>query len=212
MIQRREPPGTEKVFVISWHKTATMSLSRALAILGYPCWHCPFQLFPYIKEDPRNLSLLNSWPAAADMPIPLIFKNLHGGFPHARFILSTRPTTDWLASVEKMFSIGNRSRASLGGRSLWDIESETRYTHQMNEWAYGTRYFDRELFARRYQEHNRTVRNYFGAGKGRFLEIDLSGDISWIPLCQFLERPEPTVSFPHLNAGNLDTFWPLWLR
>ena len=45
-------------------------------------------------------------------------------------------------------------------------------------------------------------REYF-AGRHEFLEVDITSDPSWQPLCSFLGLPEPTVPFPCINGADL---------
>lgn len=192
-----------KLFVVGWHKTATTSISRALDSLGIACWHFPYQLYPNLSKGVLDFRLLASWSAAADMPIPLVYRDLHRFFPNAKFILTVRETGAWLQSVKRMFEIGNTPRERLGDRSFWDVETETKYTHFIHEAAYGTRMFDQALFTERFERHNRDVRRYFRPWPNQFLELDVSGGLAWQPLCEFVKCAEPKNAFPRLNVGNL---------
>ena len=201
-LERRLTPSGSKTFVVGWHKTATTSLSHALRLLGIPCWHFPYQLCPFIFDRIPDFRLLASWRAAADMPVPLIYKDLDREFPHSKFIFTVRDRLEWLCSVKRMFEIGNKPRMEFGGRSFWDVESETKYTHLIHEKAYGAREFDESRFLKRFERHANDVRSYFCHWPDRLLELDVSSRLTWKPLCHFLGRPEPSLPFPLLNVAN----------
>ncbi|MEY2580870.1 MAG: Sulfotransferase domain, partial [Ilumatobacteraceae bacterium] len=49
-----------------------------------------------------------------------------------------------------------------------------------------------------WQQHLERVRAYF-AGRENFVEIDISDNPMWRPLCELLGVPEPNVAFPLIN-------------
>jgi len=199
-------PSPKMIFVIGWHKTATTSISHALSLLGYPCWHFPFELYPSIASGQPDFDLLRPWKAAADLPIPLISRELQRRFPEAYFLMTVRDEEAWLGSVERMFRIGNQPRPELGGRSFWDAESGRRFTHQIHELAYGATRFDRDRFLTRYRRHNDQVRRQFAGWEGAYLELDATDGLAWGPLCRWLGCREPKEPFPRLNVQS-STEW-----
>jgi Sulfotransferase domain len=56
-----------------------------------------------------------------------------------------------------------------------------------------------EFYKARLRRHNDEVRAYFRDRPDDLLEIDISADPRWEPVCAFLGLPVPPVSFPHSN-------------
>ena len=65
--------------------------------------------------------------------------------------------------------------------------------------AYSTLKFDRDRFARAYEEHERGVREYFRERPGDLLVMDICAGDGWEKLCPFLGLPAPPAPFPHAN-------------
>ena len=172
-----------KIFCIGFHKTGTSSLRDALSILGYrvtgPNWT-------------RCDDIASTWPARVkqkvpkydafqDNPWPVLFRELDEWYPGSRFILSVRPTEQWLQSAINHFG------------------SEPT---PMRQFIYGegAPLDSPEVYVARYESHIRDVRDYF-KGQSRFLEVDVTSVDPWVPICRFLGFPVPSITFPHSNAG-----------
>ena len=62
---------------------------------------------------------------------------------------------------------------------------------------------DEAAWRAEWDEHVDAVRAYF-AGRDDFLEIDLTANPDWRPLCDLLGVPEPALPFPHVNRSQAE--------
>lgn len=171
------------------HKTATTTLAHALRKLGYQVTG------PFGVNEPniavtavdRGLALARRFDAVQDNPWPLLYRDLDQEFPGSKFILTLRPTDEWLSSVVKHF----------GGK-----------TTPMREWIYGVGdpEGNEEVFRVRYERHNQEVRNYFSDRPGDLLEFRITDGDGWAELCSFLGLDQPSQPFPHAN-DHLNRRW-----
>ena len=97
---------------------------------------------------------------------------LDGQYPGSRFLLTTRPLERWIDSrrrhVER--NLNRKARGEYDGSFL--VVDEAKWTDEWNH-------------------HHQRVRSYFGE-RPDFLELDLSREPSWGPLCNFLDLAEPS--------------------
>ena len=120
-----------KCFVLSLHRTGTKSLSELLTSLGmktvhFPARHKRRDLQAQIVGRETDLSfvtqvirpVIDKCNAVADVPMPVLYRELFGLYPKAKFILLNRPCADWVASVRK----------SAGGRKFNPFE-RVQYWH-----------------------------------------------------------------------------------
>jgi hypothetical protein len=167
-----------KVFGLGLSKTATNSLTVMLKKLKFKVSHFTFDPYDYDRFD-----------AVTDIPAACEYRALDVRFPQAKFILTTRPMETWLESCERHF-VFKPSLSKEGYR--WRLR------------IYGAETFDREKFIRIYQDHQRTVTDYFKTfypEGGKLLEIDLtdkerSPDDIWEELAGFLGRRRPARGTP----------------
>jgi hypothetical protein len=172
-----------KVFGIGFHKTGTTTLASALRILGYRVTG-PFGIHETdigLTAKDQALRIAREWDAAQDNPWPIVYQDLDRAFPGSRFILTTRETDDWFASVAKHF----------GGQST-----------PMREWIYGVGDpVDNEaIYKKRFEEHNTEVVKYFENRPSDLLVLPITKGAGWAPLCEFLGVEEPASQFPHSNS------------
>jgi hypothetical protein len=181
------------VFGVGLSRTGTTTLTQCLKILGYRVKHYyPSHVFakPEHIESGRigNYGFFRRRHAFTDFPTPLIYPLLDQQFPGSRFILTVRDTGDWVASLAALFRHGPKWgpwEARLN-KQAYDIDSPEG--------------FDLKMAQRAYLRHNEAVRRYFKDRPQDLLEIDITRDPRWHPLCSFLRRQIPTVQFPHLNS------------
>jgi hypothetical protein len=191
-------PTATRIFGIGLHKTGTASLNRAFQILGYDSVHWPSAR--WAKSVVREMNeyghsrLLDCSFASCDLPIPLYFKQLDKAYPGSKFVLTIRPTANWLRSVERHFLHEFNPY-----RKQWNNDWAT---HQIHKMLYGRKAFDREIFAKRYHDHNLEVMEHF-KGRPNDLLILPTGHSGWDMLCPFLDQPVPSVPYPHLNVTPL---------
>ena len=174
--------GTAKVFCVGFHKTGTSSLGRALEVLGYTVCGEVGVREARIGEIALDLAKqkLPHYDAFQDNPWPILFRELDTACPNSRFILTSRETERWLASITRHFG-----------------EHDT----PMRAWIYGVGHpaGHEERYRARYEGHNRAVREYFAERPGDLLEMNFEAGDGWEKLCPFLERSIPETPLPHLN-------------
>lgn len=180
------PPGA-RIFGIGLSKTGTHTLTHALNTLGVPCVHYPDPALMLAGEYDRALG---EHLAATDISVSAFYRELDAGYPGSLFILTTREPSSWLDSVEDH----RRRRAH---EDTTDCPKAA-----IRELVYGTRGFERAVFARAATEHERAVRAYFACRPHRLLVWDLCEQPAWEPLCDFLGAAVPSAEFPHRNARN----------
>jgi len=181
-----------KVFCIGLGRTGTTTFGDCMVRLG----------FRHLGRTSRNnraraqldflatidyaafARLIRSFDSVDDYPIPLLYPRLRETWPDARFVLTTRVSTEaWVESVINEF---NRKRHNDGE----------------NFWHHGQLFsLDRRaLLARRYEAHIRRVRDFF-AGSPDLLEVCWESGDGWSELCDFLGTEKPTDPFPQVNRS-----------
>ncbi|MEX2133083.1 MAG: sulfotransferase family protein [Acidimicrobiia bacterium] len=172
-----------KVFGIGFHKTGTSTLASALRILGYRVAGT-FGIDDAdigLTASKQALRIARDWDAAQDNPWPIVYQDLDRAYPHSKFILTTRDSDEWLASVVRHF----------GGEST-----------PMREWIYGVGdpVGNEAIYKKRYEEHNREVLEYFENRQNDLLVLPITEGAGWAQLCPFLGLEEPASEFPHSNS------------
>lgn len=196
-------------FGIGWHKTGTTSLTEAFSLLGVSAKHNPYLMYGEYAAGNRTFASFDDCDFVCDGIIHAIFKELDRHYLGSKFILTTRDTASWLKSVKKHFENGFAPRLELEGSCVWDEVNERRHVHGIHELMYGRRTFDPDVFARRFEDHNRLVLEYFAGRENELLSLDIdSEDFDWEKLCAFLNLDIPDAPFPHLrkSAGSENLF------
>ncbi len=174
-----------KVFGIGFHKTGTKSLQGALQILGYRVTGPNGVHDPDIARKVHEMSaaLSDQYDAFADNPWPLLYREMDARHPGSKFILTVRPTADWIRSMVGFFGA---------------------HASPMREWIYGVGHPQghEDVYTTRYEAHNAAVRTYFSDRPGDLLVIDLSEGGNWEKLCPFLGKPVPAQPFPWNNPSS----------
>ena len=174
-----------KVFGIGFHKTATTSLAKALSYLGYrvtgPNWVDNRNIAQEVFE--LAFDLANRFDAFQDNPWPILYKELDRKFPGSKFILTLRPSDQWIRSVVNHFD-----------------EKET----PMREWIYGIARpkGNEDVYIRRYERHNREVLEYFKDRGEQLLVLNIPAGEGWTKLCPFLGEQIPGIGFPCANTAS----------
>lgn len=187
-----------KVFGIGFHKTATTSLAQALAYLGYRVTGPNWVDHPDIADTVYDLAfdLANMFDAFQDNPWPILYKELDQEFPGSKFILTLRPSDEWIRSVVKHFD-----------------EEET----PMRKWIYGVGCprGNENIYIARYERHNREVQQHFKDRGEQLLVLNIAAGEGWEKLCPFVGKPIPAVHFPCSNTVSereklrkRQSFWP----
>jgi hypothetical protein len=181
-----------KIFGIGLSRTGTMSLTSALQMLGIETQHYPndVQTQDELKRGCYDLSVLNTVRALTDITVAPFYAQLDRLFPDSRFILTTRPTDDWLASVENHF------------RTYVEHRREP-FDDFVFASVYGTLHFSAERFRYVKELHEENVKRYFASQPEKLLVLDLSRDPGWDAVCAFLGLSVPDEPFPRLNQARL---------
>ena len=173
-----------RVFNISLHKTATSSMQCALGLLGFNSSARPDLFIPYMDGRIEECScLFEDNIAISDMPIPLMYIKLSELFPNAKFILIRRELEAWLDSFRRHL---------------------TRYPYALNSHTclYGypisLENFREDVCRRAWKRHHEEVEAFF-SGSPNFLSLPLH-ELSWKPICKFLDREVPVLEFPYINV------------
>lgn len=184
-----------KVFGIGLARTGTTSLHRAFGLLGIPSAPTSVELMALLDDPSAAVPLLERHRGFVDNPVPFVFETLDARCPGARFVMTTRPKDEWLASMRWLFGPG-LDRLDPPTRRLGD---------EVHARLYGITRFDADVLSTVYDEHRARVARHF-AGRARdLLVIELAG-LGWEPLCRFLEIEPPATRFPHDNRRRRSWF------
>ena len=173
-----------KIFAIGTHKTGTISLATALNILSFTTshWDDHEALCHAIKTGNYHIPAIDNHDAILDLPIPSIFSDLDKCYENSKFIYTYREPESWIRSLKNYF--GKR-----------------RFCYE--EFLFhGTWFFNEEHSRKMFLKHHQLVINYFEDRKDDLLIIDIIKGEGWEKLCNFLNKPVPSVPFPHLNKGS----------
>jgi Sulfotransferase domain len=189
---------TQKVFGIGLSKTGTLSLSKALNVLGIPAIHFPHDqdTFAELQRGDYRLSVLRGYQGITDTPVAPFYAQLDTEWPGSKFILTVRGKDSWLESVRDHWRILKKD-----GKRANDVEFQ-RFVDFINACVYGCVYFNAERFSYAYDAHNRNVRKYFAGRPDDLLVLDICGGEGWGELCGFLGVPFPADKpFPHAHRN-----------
>lgn len=198
----RIDPLPTRIFGIGMHKTATTSLHRAMAILGFDSahWlsaHWAKAIWTEMKVWGRSSTLERSY-HLCDLPIPMLFREIDQAYPGSKFILTLLDEEVWVTAAEIHWSRRNKWRAA------WDTDP---FTHKVHQELYGQRTFNREVFLARYRRHNAEVLAYFANRPDDLLVMRMSEGAGWQALCGFVGQPVPEVDYPHANPNG-----DMWMK
>lgn len=191
----REPlellPIPTRIFGIGMHKTATTSLARALATLGYDAahWksaHWAKAIWEETKAHGSSRTLERHY-ALCDLPLPLLFRELDAAYPGSKFILTIREEDEWIESVRTHWSDKNPWRAQ------WDTDP---FTHRIHRELYGGVKFNEQVMRERYRRHNAEVLEHFKDRPRDLLMMNMTTGAGWYEICGFLRKPIPVVPYP----------------
>jgi hypothetical protein len=174
-----------KVFGIGFHKTGTTSLAKALRRLGFAVCGVFGAQDPNLRETvlPEALERARRYDAFQDNPWPLLYREMDQHFPGSKFILTVRPTDEWIRSVAGHFGRSqNEMRKFIYGATLGaPLGNEARYC---------------EI----YEQHNEAVLRYFADRPHDLLILQLTQGEGWERLCPFLGFKVRRDPFPRLNG------------
>lgn len=179
-----------KICCIGFQKTGTSSVAEALGRLGYRVTNVNLDANARLEAGPDDARAailaavfegLTNHDVIQDSPGPFVYEELDRAYPGAKFIFTTRPFDDWIASYAKFFPDENNA---------------------LRRWMYGVdRLSGNEARYRAvYEAQTTAIRAYFADRSDDFLEMDLSAGDGWYELVSFLGR-DRLPRFPHTNPG-----------
>jgi hypothetical protein len=207
-IFRRRP----KVFGIGMGKTGTTSLERAFLELGYRVG--PQNIFERhfdawaAGDYSAMVADIERFEAFQDVPFcfPRTYRMLDNYFPQAKYILTVRDSSDqWYRSLCRFHS------KVFGRDGALPTEADLKAaTYVSPGWAYrasqvyGTppgQPYDRNTLVQVYETHIGEVQSYFAKRRESLLVLNVAEPDAFARLTTFLELPEVTREFPHLNQS-----------
>lgn len=184
------PVSATKVVGIGLPKTGTTSLGYCFRRFGFK--HHTFDMDLALKVT-RNqiedvLRVAEKHESFEDWPWFLLYKEFDRRFPNSKFILTLRkdPAT-YVRSLQGHHEREGIRKADWVKPHWWDEV----HGMQPAEWDY-------EYSARRYENHNRAVLEYFAGRKDLLVVCWETGD-GWEKLSRFLSKRAPAEAFPHLR-------------
>jgi SAM-dependent methyltransferase len=173
-----DKPRPTKVFGVGLSKTGTVSLTTALAGLGFKAKHFPAAL--------DILRVAEAYDALTDSSLCQYLEILDRLYPGAKFVLTVREEERWLDSCRRHWA-GRKPRTP-----GWEWNRRV---------VYGVLEYNEVVFRRVYHEYNRRVLDYFDGRDDKLLVLNIAGGEGYEQLCPFLNLPVSDKPFPHRNAG-----------
>lgn len=201
-----------KAFCIGANKTGTTSMAAVFRRLGFKVGEqstAELLLHDWAKQDYRRIiKYCSGADAFQDLPFsyPGTYEAMDKAFPGSRFVLTVRKDADeWFQSLVRFHTkLVGRGRIPTADDLrkfpyrypgfLWDV-ARLRYG------ADESTLYNRELYIRCYEEHNRKVREYFNDRSDDFLELNIADDDAMERLVTFLGYPYSGQQMPHENPS-----------
>jgi len=204
-----------KVIGAGFGRTGTLSLYTALNQLGLPCYH----MFE-VLENKANKSHLDFWlkvangkagtqydwqqvfanySATVDNPACCVWRELLEAYPQAKVILTVHPrgaeawyesTIDTIYFTENMWQFKVLEWLTPFGKKMGQMSRKLIWQRSHK----GTM-DDRDKAIAHYHQH---IAEVTAAVPPEQLLL-YSADQGWMPLCEFLNVPEPSTEFPNVN-------------
>lgn len=186
------PVSATKVVGIGLPKTGTTSLGYCLRRFGFKHQTYDMGLALKVKRNQIEevLSEAERHESFEDWPWFLLYQEFDRRFPNSKFILTLRKdTATYVRSLQRHHEREGIRTAGFVKPHWWDEV----HGMQPAEWDY-------DYSARRYENHNRSVLEYFAGRVDRDLLVVCweNGD-GWEKLSRFLNKRAPAEPFPHLR-------------
>lgn len=205
--------GTIEIIGAGLGRTGTLSLKRALEILGYyPTYHMveniclnhtSFWLRVYNDKeyDFDEIYLIPGvqYKATVDWPSAPYWEALLNKYPNAKVILTVRDPKKWYKSCcDTIFRLNPYSPfCSLGTKIAFFFGYPSQRFAELLKKMASLYYEDwsEESLIRYFNDHNANV--FLRCPQDKLLIYEISQ--GWEPLCRFLKKPIPDLPFPHVN-------------
>jgi hypothetical protein len=146
-------------------------------------------------ERPDWDAVFAGYRSQIDWPGARYWRELAAHYPQARIILTVRDPEDWYASVEATILKLLAQRGSIGDPHVSGVVDMAHAIVDIGE--FGGRLNDRDYAIAVFNQRIADVQAAFPAS--RLLTFNVED--GWGPLCTFLEREIPAISFPRLNSS-----------
>ncbi|MFC6063951.1 sulfotransferase [Streptomyces ochraceiscleroticus] len=189
-------PRRPKVFCLGPPGTGVRSLVAALHEIGHDLAHYPLgadDLAALRRRDGAFPALDHYDGLTSSYALPSL-PALDARHPGARFILTARPTEDWLRTAERLWRTPWPAGAPRAERAAHEEVASL-----FREWFDCGNTFDSERLAESYNNQQKLVRAYFADRPGDLLTVDLTAGDGWERLAPFLGHPVPSRPFPHVR-------------
>jgi hypothetical protein len=190
--RKLRPVRAAKVVGIGLPKTGTTSLGYCLRRFGFKHQTFDMDLAVKVKRNQVDevLREAEKHESFEDWPWFLLYREFDQKFPNTKFILTLRKDTATYVTSLK----GHHERQGIRNKDFikpywWDEV----FGVEPADWDY-------EKSAQRYENHNRSVLEYFAGRIDKDLLVVCweKGD-GWAELSRFLNRRAPDEPFPHLR-------------
>lgn len=191
-------------------KTGTTSLSKALKTLGYKnhdfLEHAT-ETLDFWEKFFGNKMRRNEWKrvyqdidSVTDVPAAYFATELANVFPHAKVVVTIRDKESWFNSWSSHIKL-SQSYFEKSFLSFFHplIYKFTKLDKLNRKFIYGSESTNRTLYMNNYEKHYTNLKIKIPKERILFLKF---GD-SWEPLCKFLNKTIPKVSYPHLNGAGV---------
>ena len=192
----------DKVFVIGMNKTGTTTIYATLKDLGFEMADSKVgevMAAEYFQTGAiRNLdNYIESAQAFQDVPfsIPGFYKQLAEKYPKAKFILTTRSSSEqWLNSLKKYQTVRLKSKSNQQIKELDIVKSNYVFSGWTQIMMKGIFNFPdvalySDGFKKVYEQHNSDVIDYFSKHQGRLLVLNVALKDEIKRFYQYLEVP-----------------------
>lgn len=191
-----------KIIGIGMPRTGTASLCEALRILGYNAiHHAPQRIDLDTVNADTFAGLYDDVDAVVDMPAAFFWREIWDANPTAKLIFTFREVDLWWESI-KFHTHKIRQSADL---------KHVRYTDQLHRLLFGSAEPQEYLWKRRMMDWTSGIVDRLSAGTGgafsfttkTYTIMNISNGDKWSNLCDFLDKPIPSVEFPWRNKKEL---------
>lgn len=187
-------------------RTGTLSMKAALEKLGYDKCHHMLEVMPNDDqldmwhnisqgEAPDWDKVFEGFGASVDFPSSGYWRELAAHYPEAKIVLTTRDFDSWYASAEE--TIWDFSESIPGWMMMIPKVRKIKDMVYAAIWdrVFDGKFADKDAARRVFEQHEADVKAAFS--EDRLLIFHPKQ--GWEPLCAFLDKPVPTVTFPNVN-------------
>jgi len=182
-----------KILGVGLSRTGTLSLHRALQMLGYKSIHWELQILRDVIDGSNknpNFRRYDHVDAVTDIPAAYFYRELFEIYPDCLFILTTRDAEDWYRSIQWHYD-------QAVPMNMAGDEAKLEETRQLQKLVYGSDTLIEDLYKIRFAEHNNSVIQ--SIPPHQLLIMDVTAGEGWEKLCPFLNHPVPKNPFPFFN-------------